>query len=238
MADPVADGSDPPGRTVLFDKDGTLIEDVPFNVDPARIRLVPGVEASLRRLGAAGFAAAVVTNQPGVARGYFTLRDLDAVRDRVAGLLVEQGVTLRGFYACPHFPMGSVAEFAIACDCRKPGGGLVRRALEELRLVAAETWMVGDSWADVAAGRSAGCRTLLVGPEWRLGALLPPGRRPEVAAPDLPTGIEVILERLDDGQAETMGARERARGRARGRGPQTPDADDRRRSVEGALPQL
>jgi D-glycero-D-manno-heptose 1,7-bisphosphate phosphatase len=187
--------------TILFDKDGTLIEDVPYNVDPAQVRLAPGVAASLRRLAAAGFAAAVVTNQSGVARGYFTLRDLDAVRDRLAVLLAELGVPLRGFYACPHLPMGSVAQYAIACDCRKPGGGLVRQAVEELGLAASATWMVGDSWADVAAGRSAGCRTLLVGPEWRLGALLPPGRRPDVAVPDLPAGIEVILEDLRAAEA-------------------------------------
>jgi D-glycero-D-manno-heptose 1,7-bisphosphate phosphatase len=181
--------------TILFDKDGTLIEDIPYNVDPARIRLATGAAAGLRRLGAAGFAAAVVTNQTGVARGLFTLGDLDAVRDRIAELLGAQGLALRGFYACPHFPMGSVAEFAIACDCRKPGGGLVRRAIAELGLVASDTWVVGDSWADVAAGRSAGCRTVLVGPEWWLGRFLPPGRRPDVAVPDLATGIEVILER-------------------------------------------
>ncbi|HEY5628772.1 MAG TPA: HAD family hydrolase [Candidatus Limnocylindrales bacterium] len=189
-----ADPENAIGRpTILFDKDGTLIEDVPYNVDPERIRLAPGARPALRRLADAGFAAAVVTNQTGVARGFFTLRDLDGVRDRMMALLGEQGVELRGFYACPHFPMGTVAEFAIACDCRKPGGGLVRRAIAELGLVASETWVVGDSWADVAAGRSAGCRTVLVGPEWRLGAYLPPGRRPEVALPDLAAGIDAIL---------------------------------------------
>jgi histidinol-phosphate phosphatase family protein len=185
-----------PGRaqpTVLFDKDGTLIEDVPFNVDPALIRLAPGAAAALRRLGDAGFAAAVVTNQPGVALGYFGLRDLEAVSGCLARLLAEQGVRLRGFYACPHHPRGSVREFAIACRCRKPGGGLVRRAVRELGLVAEDTWVVGDSWADVAAGRSAGCRTVLVGPEWRLGHLLPPGRRPDVAVPAFADGMDTIL---------------------------------------------
>ncbi|HEY4753391.1 MAG TPA: HAD-IIIA family hydrolase, partial [Candidatus Limnocylindrales bacterium] len=179
--------------TVLFDKDGTLIDDVPFNVDPALIRLAPGAAAALRRLGDAGFAAAVVTNQPGVALGYFGLRDLEAVHGRLEQLLADQGVRLRGFYACPHHPRGSVGAFAIACRCRKPGGGLVRRAVRELGLVAADTWVVGDSWADVAAGRSAGCRTVLVGPEWRLGHLLPPGRQPEVAVPALADGIGAIL---------------------------------------------
>jgi histidinol-phosphate phosphatase family protein len=182
--------------TVLFDKDGTLVDDVPFNVDPALIRLAPGAAAALRRLGDAGFAAAILTNQPGVALGYFELRDLEVVHGRLDELLAEQGVRLRGFYACPHHPRGGVREFAIACRCRKPGGGLVRRAVRELGLVAADTWMVGDSWADVAAGRSAGCRTVLVGPEWRFGHLLPPGRQPDVAVPGLGDGIDAILATL------------------------------------------
>lgn len=169
-----------------------------------------GAAAPLRRLADAGFAAAVVTNQTGVARGYFTLADLEGVRARIAELLAELGVPLRGFYACPHFPMGSVAEFAIACDCRKPGGGLVRQALRDLGLVASETWVVGDSWADVAAGRSAGCRTALVGPEWRLGGLLPPARRPDVAVPDLPEAIDVILEACRTAEALAPGVSSKA----------------------------
>ncbi len=183
----------PAGPTILFDKDGTRVEDVPFNVDPDRIRLVPGGATAIRRLADAGFAAAVVTNQSGVARGYFALRDLDAVRDRLAELLAAQGMRLRGFYACPHLPMGTVREFAVVCDCRKPGPGLVRRAIDELGLVAADTWVVGDSWADIGAGRAAGCRTALVGPEWRLGRHLPPGRQPELSAPDLATVADAIL---------------------------------------------
>ena len=184
-------------RTILFDKDGTLIVDVPFNVDPALVHLAPSVGPALRRLADAGYAAAVVTNQPGVARGYFTLAQLDAVRVRLSELLAEQGMSLRGFFACPHHPRGVVAEFAVACDCRKPGRGLAQRAIEELGLRADETWLVGDSWADVAAGRGAGCRTALIGPEWRLAPFLPPGRRPEIAAPDFASGVDAMLRAMD-----------------------------------------
>ena len=135
----------------------------------------------------------MITNQSGVARGYFTLTDLGPVRDRISVLLADSGMRLRAFYVCPHQPMGSVPEYAVACDCRKPGSGLVRRALDELGLQPGETWMVGDSWADVAAGRGAGCLTALVGPEWRLGHLLPPGREPQIVAPDLATAVNAIL---------------------------------------------
>jgi histidinol-phosphate phosphatase family protein len=182
-----------PGRVVLFDKDGTLIEDVPYNVDPALMRLPPGAGPALQRLAAAGYGAAVVTNQSGVALGRFSLRDLDAVRDRLAQLLAAEGVPLLGFYACPHLPTGSVPAFAVACACHKPRDGLLRQAIADLGLETGSTWMVGDSWADVAAGRSCGCRTLLVGPEARSAATLPPAHRPELAAPDLATGIDALL---------------------------------------------
>ncbi|MFN8629744.1 MAG: HAD-IIIA family hydrolase [Chloroflexota bacterium] len=191
----------PPGATILFDKDGTLIENVPYNVDPARIRLIRGGHEPIRRLAGAGFDAAIVTNQSGVARGYFTLEDLDAVRDRVAALLAELGMSLRGFYACPHLPTGSVPAYAIACTCRKPGSGLVRQAIDELGLVAADTWLVGDSWADVLAGRGAGCRTALVGSEWRLGRFLPPGKEPEISVPSLAEAADAILARVPSGVA-------------------------------------
>ncbi len=109
---------------------------------------------------------------------------------------------------------------------------MVRRAVEELGLVAADTWMVGDSWADVAAGRSVGCRTLLVGHEWLLGALLPPGRRPETVAPDLAAGIEAILEDL----RVTEDRRERGRAQPPEPGQNGSGADDGgRRDRERAI---
>lgn len=221
MADTPGDAL-PTGRpTVLFDKDGTLIEDVPYNVDPALIRFAPGTEGALERLAAAGFAAAVVTNQSGIARGYFSLRDLEPVRERLAAMLGALGVPLAGFYACPHLPRGTVAEFAVVCECRKPGTGLVRRAISELRLDAPTTWLVGDTWADIAAGRAAGCRTILVGPEWRLASTLPPVRQPDAAVPDLSAAIDVILASMQAAAGAEMGARERELAVAAG-----PDAVD------------
>lgn len=205
MADGIS--SSPPAHrpTVLFDKDGTLIEDVPYNVDPALIRFAPGTAAALGRLAAAGFAAAVVTNQSGVARGYFSLGDLEPVRERLAEMLGALGVPLAGFYACPHLPRGTVPEFAVVCECRKPAAGLVWRAIAELGLDAPTTWLVGDTWADVAAGRAAGCRTILVGREWQLASTLPPLRQPDAAAPDLSAAVDVILDSTD--AAAVAGAR-------------------------------
>ena len=170
---------------VFLDKDGTLVRDIPYDVDPARIRLAPTAAAAVRRLHARGYPLFVVTNQGGVALGRFPLAALDAVATRLAELLEEAGARLSGFYACPHHPNGHVAPFAEPCTCRKPQPGLILRAAAEHDLDLAASWMVGDILDDVEAGARAGCRTALVdnGGEtvWRRG----PWREPDLVAPDL-----------------------------------------------------
>src|SRR5437868_12121130 len=96
-------------RAVFLDKDGTLVEDIPYNVDPSRIRLGPGAVAGLSRLHAAGFLLIVVSNQSGVARGMFHEQALTPVHERLKELMASFGVPLRGFFYCPHHPEGTVA---------------------------------------------------------------------------------------------------------------------------------
>jgi D-glycero-D-manno-heptose 1,7-bisphosphate phosphatase len=149
-------------RAVFLDKDGTLIEDVPYNVDPQRLRLTQGATEGLRRLHEAGYRLIVVSNQSGVARGLFTEEALELVRQRLVELLAEAGVPLAGCYWCPHHPDGSAAAYAVECDCRKPRPGLLLRAAREHGLELNRCWMVGDILNDVEAGRRAGCRTILI----------------------------------------------------------------------------
>ena len=186
----------PVGPTVFLDKDGTLIEDLPYNVDPARIRLAPGSRAAIRLLGAAGCRVVIATNQSGVARGYFTEADLAAVADHLAGELEALGARLEGFYFCPHLPEG-INEFAIDCSCRKPEPGLIHRAARDLGIELEGSWFVGDTWMDAMAGRAAGCRTIMVGPEHRDAATLPADRRPDFAVPDLLAAARIILGEED-----------------------------------------
>src|SRR5581483_4877145 len=108
---------------VFLDKDGTLVDDVPYNVDPERIRLTDGALDGLRRLHAADYLLIVVSNQSGVARGYFEEAALGAVEARLRELLGAAGVPLAGFYYCPHHPDGAVERYAVACACRKPASG-------------------------------------------------------------------------------------------------------------------
>ncbi|HEX2187730.1 MAG TPA: HAD family hydrolase [Longimicrobiaceae bacterium] len=180
-------------RVVLLDKDGTLVVDVPYNVDPARIRLAPGAAEGARLLHRAGFDLVVVSNQSGVARGLFPESALAGVEARLRELLEEAGAALDGFLYCPHHPAGAVPEYTRACDCRKPAPGLLLRALEERGADPAASWMVGDVLNDVEAGRRAGCRTVLVDSggetEWRLTR----ERMPHHAVRDLAEAARVVL---------------------------------------------
>jgi histidinol-phosphate phosphatase family protein len=172
-------------NAVFLDKDGTLVKDVPYNVDPRRIELVAEAPAALRALEAMRYALIVVTNQPGAALGYFPVSALAGVERRLAELLAECGVKLSGFYCCPHHPRAGQPEYGPACGCRKPAPGLLLQAAAEQGIALASSWCVGDILDDVEAGRRAGCRTVLVDrggeTEWRRS----PSREPDYVVSDL-----------------------------------------------------
>jgi histidinol-phosphate phosphatase family protein len=189
---------DPLQPAVFLDKDGTLINDVPYNVDPARIELAAGAAEGLVRLVAAGYRLVVVSNQSGVARGMFAEEALRGVEARVRELLAGLGIPLAGFYYCPHHPEGSVARYAIRCACRKPAPGMLLRAARESSLDLKRSWLIGDILDDMAAGTRAGCRTILLDigheTEWRWS----PERRPTAVAADLAEAARLILAATSD----------------------------------------
>jgi histidinol-phosphate phosphatase family protein len=178
---------------VFFDKDGTLVEDVPYNVDPAKVRLAQGAAASLARVCAAGYRAIVVSNQSGVARGLFDEAALDPVSERVATLAGHAGGRIDGFYYCPHHPDGVRAEFARACACRKPAPGLLRRAACEHGIDLGRSWLVGDILDDVEAGRAAGCRSVLLDTGAETVWQRSPEREPHYVAGSLAEATTIIL---------------------------------------------
>ncbi|RLP91444.1 HAD-IIIA family hydrolase [Micromonospora sp. CV4] len=166
---------------VLLDRDGTLIEDVPYNGDPEKVRPVPGARAALDRLRAAGLRLAVVTNQSGLARGYFSEEQMRAVHARIEELLGRFDAWL----VCPH-------DDADGCDCRKPAPGLVHAAARQLGTSASRCVLVGDIGRDVAAAMAAGAAGVLVP--------TPVTRPEEIAAAgwlagDLPAAVDEILRR-------------------------------------------
>jgi histidinol-phosphate phosphatase family protein len=122
----------------------------------------------------AGFRLFVVSNQSGVARGYFAEEALGPVEARVRELLRDEGVEIEAFRWCPHHPEGIVGRYRIACDCRKPHPGMITSLAAEHGIDLACSWMAGDTPADVEAGRLAGCRTILVGGRADAGSALTP----------------------------------------------------------------
>ncbi len=180
-------------RAVFLDKDGTLVEDIPYNVNPSLIRLTDGATEALELLQDAGYAIFVVTNQSGVARGYFSEQDLSAVESTIRSLLLSSGILMDGFYYCPHHPQGTVAPYAIECICRKPRPGLLLKAAHEHNIDLASSWLIGDILNDVQAGKEAGCRTVLLNngheTEWDRSA----GRQPDFTVTNLLQAAQTIL---------------------------------------------
>lgn len=178
-------------RPALFlDRDGVLIEEVNYLCDPAQVRLVPGAAAALRRQQAAGRALVVVTNQSAVARGMLDLDGLRRIHARLDALLRAEGVRLDGLEYCPHHP-----EFTGRCACRKPEPGMLLRAAHRHGLDLPRSWMIGDTLADLEAGRAAGCRVALV----RTGH----GRDTETV---LSRAAEAVADRIADDLPALLGA--------------------------------
>jgi heptosyltransferase-2 len=173
------------GRPAVFlDRDGVLLDLVPYLRDPGQVCLVPGAGAALRRLSAAGLPFVVVTNQSAVARGMLDRAGLFRVHLQMLRLLEAEGVRPVGIEFCPHHP-----EHGEPCDCRKPSPGMLRRAAHRFNLDLARSVMVGDSDSDLQAGWRAGCRTILA----RTGY----GRQTEAA-------ITAGTVRVESGAGETM----------------------------------
>ncbi|MBO3085768.1 HAD-IIIA family hydrolase [Cellulomonas fengjieae] len=173
----------PVARAVLFDRDGTLIHDVPYNGDPARVDPVPGADETLGALRGSSVAVGLVTNQSGVARGLLSRAQVDAVNGRVAELLGPFDTV----QVCPHGP-------ASACPCRKPAAGMVLRAAHELGLAPWECAVVGDIGADIDAARAAGARAVLV----PTAATRPEEvRSAELVAADLREAVSMLVPDLE-----------------------------------------
>lgn len=172
-------------KAIFIDKDGTLLNNVPYNVDLQRMTLSKGAGEGLRLLARLDYLLLVVTNQSGIAKGYFDEAALQSVKRYLTELLNQDQVRLDGFYYCPHDPDGSVPRYALKCSCRKPMPGMLLQAAREHNIDLSRSWMIGDILHDIEAGCRAGCRTVLIDngneTEWELSAQ----RTPDFIATDL-----------------------------------------------------
>ncbi len=149
-------------RSLFLDRDGTLVHASHYPSRPEQLRLYDAIGPMLRTLQEQDFRLIVITNQAGIARGYFTEADLQRMHEYLTSELVKLGVRVDGIYHCPHHPEGVVEGLAIRCACRKPQPGMLLQAAREHDLDLSRSWFVGDILDDVEAGNRAGCRTILV----------------------------------------------------------------------------
>jgi D,D-heptose 1,7-bisphosphate phosphatase len=182
---------------VLLDRDGTLCVEKGHLRTPEELELLPGVGATLRTLRQAGFRLVVLTNQPVIARGEATEREVAAIHRRLAWEIGKEGAYLDGIYVCPHHPdrgfPGERVELKTHCECRKPGTKLFEQACQDFGIDVAKSWMIGDRSGDMEMARRTGLRSVLV----RTGAAGRDGQFPASAdhvADDLAAAAAVILQ--------------------------------------------
>ena len=146
-------------KAAFLDKDGTIMEDIPYNSDPALFAFSPGVVEGLLLLANSGFRLVIISNQSGVARGLFDFSALEPMEARLREMFTTEGLELAGVYWCPHFPGAVHPQFGVACGCRKPAPGMLLAAAQELSLDTHASWMIGDRDSDVQAAHNAGCHS-------------------------------------------------------------------------------
>ncbi len=153
------------GKAVFLDRDGTLNRNNPYLIDFAEFELIPGVEDALRILQGLGYRLFGVSNQSGVARGYFTLAAVEDLNRSIIADLDARGIRLEAIAFCPHHPEGTVTEYAKACECRKPAPGMLKDLARKYGLDLSRSYMVGDSESDALAGINAGAQGAWIRPE-------------------------------------------------------------------------
>lgn len=181
-------------RAVFLDKDGTLIKDVPYNVDPGRIELLPGVIEGLQELQDAGYVLIGISNQSGLARGMFSEGQLQQVLQRLTSLLSEHGVNLDKVYYCPHHPEAVVEQYQKKCACRKPMPGMLQQAAKEYAVDLDHSWMIGDILNDIQAGHEACCRAILIDNGNETEWYMTKERIPDFSAESFLEAVKFILD--------------------------------------------
>jgi D-glycero-D-manno-heptose 1,7-bisphosphate phosphatase len=178
-------------RALFLDRDGTLVEPRHYPSDPNDLVLQREIGPLLRDFQQSGWELIVITNQSGIARGYFTEETLERMHERLREMLRVWGVELNAIHFCPHHVNGVIPHLAVPCDCRKPQPGMLLKAAKEREIDLSRSWMVGDILDDIEAGNRAGCQTTLVD----LGTEPAPDRSerwPRLVAPSTAGALRLI----------------------------------------------
>jgi D-glycero-D-manno-heptose 1,7-bisphosphate phosphatase len=194
-----------PARPAVFlDRDGTINEQMGYINHISRFQLLPGVGEAIRILNEHYMPVVVVTNQSGLARGYFPESLLDEVHQEMCYMLAKEGAHIDGLYVCPHHPEAKEERFRVDCKCRKPKTGLLEQAAVDLHLDLRRSFVVGDRWSDLRCGAAVGATTILVLTGYGRGdaSYIGPGQdvQPDYIAEDLGAAVRWILDQ--DGETD------------------------------------
>jgi D-glycero-D-manno-heptose 1,7-bisphosphate phosphatase len=174
-------------KAVFLDRDGTIIVDTGYVVGKDRVNFLPGSAAAIKRLNDSGFKVIVVSNQAGVARGYFDEAAVEETNEYIRDVLARQGARIDAFFYCPHHVEGIIEAYRRDCYYRKPNPGMIERAGRDFGIDLTESFVIGDQISDIEAGRKAYCRTILLSDEKF-------DLRPYPTARDLPEAVAWILK--------------------------------------------
>ncbi len=189
-------------KAIFLDRDGVINElvyyaehgivDAPFT--PAQVKVLPGVPAALQELKELGYKLVIISNQPGIAKGFFSADTFEKIKQAMHTQLNGRGKLIDGEYYCFHHPQAKVAKYRRDCQCRKPKSGSIIQAAAELDLDLQKSWMLGDGVTDIQAGVAACCRTILIGKmKCEICSLLAEsGVSPDGVAAGLPEAVEII----------------------------------------------
>jgi D-glycero-D-manno-heptose 1,7-bisphosphate phosphatase len=184
---------------VFMDRDGTINEQMGYINHPSRFVVLPGTARAIRLLNERGILAIVVSNQSGVARGYFPLELVHEVHDLLNAKLKAEGAYLDGVFFCPHYPGGKVREFAVECECRKPKTGLIKQAQERYDIDMGSSYMIGDRFSDIEMAFRCDLKGIMVETGYGRGDVkyILPGRevQPHYVASDLEAAVLRILDK-------------------------------------------
>ncbi len=149
-------------KAVFLDRDGTVVKGVPYLSSPEELELLPHSARAIRLFKEEGFLVIIVTNQSGIARGYFTEERLKEIHERLLDMLWREGAGVDAIYYCPHLLEGNVPQYSIECQCRKPKIGMLLQAAKEHCINLTKSIILGDTPVDILAGKTAGCKTVLI----------------------------------------------------------------------------
>jgi D,D-heptose 1,7-bisphosphate phosphatase len=150
-------------RAVFLDRDGVLNKDPPhFAHRLDQLELIPRSGTAVKILNEYGYLVIIISNQSGVARGYYTEKEVSIFNNTLLLKIKEYGGEVDAIYYCPHHPDAKIEKYRLICNCRKPEPGMLLQAAEEYNIDLQKSYVVGDKWSDIEAGKNAGCQTILV----------------------------------------------------------------------------